>query len=349
MQALAQIQQSVQPHHGSAADAQAQAQVAAEIQMQALLAQAKNNTLNPAHLQRLLADESTRHLVGTTAAGQQLMQHIQPYLQAVMKASVPQATLSNNAQSQGQAASQSQNNAVTQNPTLASQQRGATTGGRPTQHQPQQQQYLQSAHQQGRNTQHAQPMRQTAAPSVRPPPPPRSNTGTPAPQLVPPGVHNITGSTAGARPIAMDQMRGSSISFASNAAFMAGFRPQIEPPIDYGEEILSRHKVRELVKSIDEKETIEEDVAVMMSQIAGEFLEQVVEMACKLAKHRGSDTLEPKDLQLVLERYYSIRVPGFADFAARDLAEKRRAAPSQPHTAKAAVVQKAIKQDKRLR
>lgn len=61
-----------------------------------------------------------------------------------------------------------------------------------------------------------------------------------------------------------------------------------------------------------------------MLELADEFIESVTTFACKLAKHRRSDTLDVKDLQLhlgiiyqgyvnygVIEHNWNIRVPGF--------------------------------------
>lgn len=37
----------------------------------------------------------------------------------------------------------------------------------------------------------------------------------------------------------------------------------------------------------------------------------MLQQACRLAKERGSKVLEIRDIQLVLERVYNIRVPGY--------------------------------------
>lgn len=49
-----------------------------------------------------------------------------------------------------------------------------------------------------------------------------------------------------------------------------------------------------------------------MLQLGDEFIDNVVTAACRLAKLRGGSMLEIRDIQLVLERQYNIRIPGFA-------------------------------------
>lgn len=46
-------------------------------------------------------------------------------------------------------------------------------------------------------------------------------------------------------------------------------------------------------------------------QIADDFIENVVTSSCDLAKHRNSDSLEVKDVQLHLERAWNMWIPGF--------------------------------------
>lgn len=46
-------------------------------------------------------------------------------------------------------------------------------------------------------------------------------------------------------------------------------------------------------------------------QIADDFIENVISSSCEIAKHRHSDTLEVKDVQLYLDRAWNMWVPGF--------------------------------------
>lgn len=46
--------------------------------------------------------------------------------------------------------------------------------------------------------------------------------------------------------------------------------------------------------------------------MADSFVDRLLHSACAVAKQRGSKLLEIRDLQLVLERTYNIRIPGYA-------------------------------------
>uniref|UniRef100_A0A3B3YL32 Transcription initiation factor TFIID subunit 12 n=1 Tax=Poecilia mexicana TaxID=48701 RepID=A0A3B3YL32_9TELE len=78
-----------------------------------------------------------------------------------------------------------------------------------------------------------------------------------------------------------------------------------------GSQVLSKKKLQDLVREIDPNEQLDEDVEEMLLQIADDFIESVVTAACQLARHRKSNTLEVKDVQLHLERQWNMWIPGY--------------------------------------
>jgi transcription initiation factor TFIID subunit 12 len=63
---------------------------------------------------------------------------------------------------------------------------------------------------------------------------------------------------------------------------------------------MDRKRLDDLVKEVDPHEMLEEDVKDALLQLTDEFVDKVLNDSCRLAKHRGSEKLEPKDVQLVL-------------------------------------------------
>ena len=72
--------------------------------------------------------------------------------------------------------------------------------------------------------------------------------------------------------------------------------------------------------------------------MADSFVDTVLSAACRNSKERGSKVLEIRDIQLILERAYNIRVPGYSSDELRTV---RKIQPSAGWIAKMSAVQAA--------
>jgi transcription initiation factor TFIID subunit 12 len=69
-------------------------------------------------------------------------------------------------------------------------------------------------------------------------------------------------------------------------------------------------RIQDLVAEIDPNYTIDAQAEEQVLRLADDFLENVCKMSLKLAQHRGSKVLDIQDVQLVLQKHYSISIPG---------------------------------------
>ncbi|KAJ4303610.1 hypothetical protein N0V90_002509 [Kalmusia sp. IMI 367209] len=104
--------------------------------------------------------------------------------------------------------------------------------------------------------------------------------------------------------------------------------------------VLSKRKLDELVRQVTggSEEALTPEVEEAVLQMADDFVDTVISNACKLAKLRESAQLDIRDLQLVLERNYNIRIPGYASDEVRTV---RRLVPAAGWTQKMNAVQAA--------
>ena len=66
----------------------------------------------------------------------------------------------------------------------------------------------------------------------------------------------------------------------------------------------------ELLRSIDPKYCFHPAVDELLLDMASEFVQDVVEFSGKMAKHRRSTVLEPRDLQFCLAKNYGVSLAG---------------------------------------
>ncbi|CAI4055480.1 hypothetical protein N7582_000347 [Saccharomyces uvarum] len=109
------------------------------------------------------------------------------------------------------------------------------------------------------------------------------------------------------------------------------------PPYEMDtQRVMSKRKLRELVKTVgidegDGETVIDGDVEELLLDLADDFVTNVTAFACRLAKHRKSDNLEARDIQLHLERNWNIRIPGYS---ADEIRSTRKWNPSQSYNQK---------------
>ncbi|RKU39937.1 Transcription initiation factor TFIID subunit 12 [Coniochaeta pulveracea] len=112
-----------------------------------------------------------------------------------------------------------------------------------------------------------------------------------------------------------------------------------------GTQVLNKKKLDELVRQVSggtaegqEGDLLTPDVEESVLNLADSFVDNVLHAACKNAKERGSKVLEIRDIQLVLERTYNIRIPGYSS---EELRTVRKIQPASSWISKMSAVQAA--------
>lgn len=133
---------------------------------------------------------------------------------------------------------------------------------------------------------------------------------------------------------------GSSSNQKASAAAAAAASSSSGGAPDMATQILTKPRLQELVREIDPTEQLDEEVEELLLQIADDFVENTVNAACLLAKHRKVAKVEVRDVQLHLERNWNMWIPGFGT---DELRPYKRATVTEAHKQRLALIRKAIK------
>ncbi|RAL10528.1 putative transcription initiation factor TFIID subunit 12 [Aspergillus homomorphus CBS 101889] len=147
-------------------------------------------------------------------------------------------------------------------------------------------------------------------------------------------------------PVNMAPARPTLSGGPSHAAVGVMNQPAIQKHPGYvlegeGQRVLSKKMLDILVRQVTgggEGEGLTPDAEEFILQMADDFVDDVVTSACRIAKLRPSSTLEIRDLQLVLERQYNMRISGFST---DDLRTIKKPQPTQGWTQKMSAIQAA--------
>lgn len=105
-------------------------------------------------------------------------------------------------------------------------------------------------------------------------------------------------------------------------------------------QVLTKRRLQDLLHEIDPREQMDDEVEDLLLQIADDFIESVVAASCQIAKHRKSNTLEVRDVQLHLERCWNMWIPGFGSDELRPF---KKQATTEAHKQRLALIRKSMK------
>lgn len=124
---------------------------------------------------------------------------------------------------------------------------------------------------------------------------------------------------------------------ASTLAGATARQQQMSEPLharapDIPEKVYNKRKINQLIKDLMPEDNattevvIDNDVEDLVGDLVEEFVANITEFSCRLAKHRKAARIEAKDVQIHLERNWNLRVPGFPG---DELSIVRKSAPTK--------------------
>ncbi|XP_059160617.1 transcription initiation factor TFIID subunit 12-like [Physella acuta] len=152
-------------------------------------------------------------------------------------------------------------------------------------------------------------------------------------QSMPEQIIVPVGNVMGASKLLESRQAAASQAAAANAAAQGASGSETKG-------VLDKSRLRDLVKEVDPLEQMDDDVEDVLLQVADDFIENVVAASCQLAKHRRSNTLEAKDVQLYLERNWNIQIPGFGS---EEIRPYKKSITTEAHKQRMALIRKTLK------
>ena len=92
---------------------------------------------------------------------------------------------------------------------------------------------------------------------------------------------------------------------------------------DEGGHSIGKAELQQMLKELAPELEFDEDVQEVLLEITDDFVDTVLEQASILAKHRGSEEIEVKDVLLPLERQWDMHIPGYSGEEVKKFPQKR--------------------------
>ncbi|VUZ45590.1 unnamed protein product [Hymenolepis diminuta] len=115
---------------------------------------------------------------------------------------------------------------------------------------------------------------------------------------------------------------------------------QIQQPQQLQIPAFKSKSLHEVIKEVDPYLQLDEESEEVIRTVAEEFLESVAKKSIKIASHRGSVMVEPRDVKHILEHHWDMTIPGFP--TSQEKAVKRPFI-TQAHRQHLALLQKQVK------